>query len=156
MREERVRETKDHRFYLIMLLFLIFFSLQFMYSAFALVNYYHINSDRGRIAEREGDCFLEQWARKQANERGEGDAMLEACSEMRVKPGAGNRANEITRAELRCCQRGLWTMCLNWCKGTASHKYFKDEKRREEKRSILYQEVMLTTSFAAAWAELQG
>lgn len=59
-REENVRETKDHRFNLIMLLFLIFFSLQFIYSAFALMNYYHINSDRGRIAKREGDRFSEQ------------------------------------------------------------------------------------------------
>lgn len=45
MGEERVRKTRDHKFDLIMPLFLIFFNPQFIYSAFALVNYYHINSD---------------------------------------------------------------------------------------------------------------
>lgn len=57
MGEERGRETRYHRFDLILPLFLIFFNPPFIYSAFALVNYYHINSDRGRIAKREGDCF---------------------------------------------------------------------------------------------------
>lgn len=39
MGEERGRETRDHRFDLIMLLFLISFNPQFIYSPFALVNY---------------------------------------------------------------------------------------------------------------------
>lgn len=42
---------------LIMLLLLIFFNPQFLHSAVAIVNYYHINRDWGRMAKVGSDRF---------------------------------------------------------------------------------------------------
>lgn len=80
-------------------------------SPFPPVNYYHTKSVWGRIAKREGDCF---WgaANLKANERGEGDAMLETCSETRMKQDVRDSTHEITWAEVRCCQGGLCGLML--------------------------------------------